>query len=185
MSEYIFTQPRIDYANKLKMPINEFTKRANRKHNNLYDYSKVIYINARTKVIIICPIHGEFEQDPYSHLKGHGCSKCAFELVSNGRKSNTKEFINRANIIHNFKYDYSKTIYTFALEKLTIICPIHGEFYQTPDNHLHGKGCHGVFLFVMFYILSSNLAVSTRICKQTLRWLHIHHQLIEHPQTRH
>jgi hypothetical protein len=141
MSDYNFTKLRLEYIEKLKMPLSNFIEKANLKHKNKYDYSKVVYVNARTKVVIICPLHGDFQQVPFSHLKGNGCPKCAIKLVASQRKSNTKEFIDRANIIHNFKYDYSKTEYNFALEKLTIICPLHGEFHQTPDNHLHGKGC--------------------------------------------
>ena len=52
-------------------------------HGDFYDYSKVIYINSCTKVIIICPVHGEFEQTPNSHLSGQGCPEC-------GIKSQTK-----------------------------------------------------------------------------------------------
>ena len=43
--------------------------------------------------------------------------------------------------MHGNKYDYSKTIYTTGEEKLRIICPVHGDFYQSPRNHLNGSGC--------------------------------------------
>ena len=49
---------------------------ANNRQNNLYDYSKVNYINAREKVCIICKIHGDFLQSPNDHLNGCGCQKC-------------------------------------------------------------------------------------------------------------
>ena len=61
-----------------------------------YDYSKVEYINAKTKVCIICPIHGEFWQTPYQHLNlKQGCSKC-----SKNHNYTTEEFIDRAKEIH-------------------------------------------------------------------------------------
>ncbi len=50
-------------------------------HNFKYDYSKVNYIDSKTKINIICRIHGEFLQIPSLHLSGHGCRKCA-DLVS-------------------------------------------------------------------------------------------------------
>ena len=52
-----------------------------------------------------------------------------------------EDFIKRSNTIHNNKYDYSKTIYVKASEKVIITCPIHGDFEQTPNNHFAGKGC--------------------------------------------
>jgi len=57
------------------------------------------------------------------------------------RKKTTKEFIEEADKVHNYKYDYSKSIYTIAKEKLIITCPEHGDFLQTPDAHLRGSGC--------------------------------------------
>ncbi len=45
-------------------------------HNSFYDYSDVVYVNGRTKIIIICPLHGRFEQKADSHLRGNGCKVC-------------------------------------------------------------------------------------------------------------
>lgn len=53
-----------------------------------YDYSKVNYINNRTKINIICKKHGEFEQIPSDHLRGHGCQKCANKVLSNKSRKN-------------------------------------------------------------------------------------------------
>lgn len=50
-------------------------------------------------------------------------------------------FIEKANKIHNFKYDYSKIEYISTKHKMTIICPVHGEFSQTGSDHLKGWGC--------------------------------------------
>jgi hypothetical protein len=54
----------------------EFIKRAQKVHGDKYDYSLVEYKNNKTKVKIICPIHGVFEQLPINHLKGFGCCAC-------------------------------------------------------------------------------------------------------------
>ena len=57
------------------------------------------------------------------------------------KRRTIEEFIKEANLIHNNKYDYSKVVYVNQTEKVKIICPIHGEFEQTPKNHLKGRGC--------------------------------------------
>ena len=103
-------------------------------HGNKYNYSKVNYITNYSKVCIICPKHGEFWQTPYSHLKGRGCTKCGHSL-------DTEEFVNKSKDVHANKYDYSKVKYINNSTKVCIICPEHGEFWQTPKNHLSGKGC--------------------------------------------
>ena len=119
-----------------KVTTEEFIKKAIEIHGDKYDYSKVKYENAKTKICIICPIHGEFWQTPDLHLQGHGCNLC------NGKIQISKdEFVKRANLIHNNKYDYSKTNYINYHTKVCIVCPIHGEFWQEPANHLSGRGC--------------------------------------------
>lgn len=57
------------------------------------------------------------------------------------RKYNTQSFIEQSNIIHNYKYDYSKTVYGASEKHLIITCPIHGDFEQTPRKHMVGRGC--------------------------------------------
>ena len=74
-----------------KLTIDIFVVRANKKHNYKYDYSKFVYINCRTKSIIICPEHGEFLQNPHDHLKGKVCHKC-----SGTQLKNLEQFINEA-----------------------------------------------------------------------------------------
>ena len=70
-----------------KMSTETFIKKANEKHWNYYDYSKVHYVNAQTKVYIICPEHGGFKQMPYAHLNGQGCPSCSNEKTfSEGEK---------------------------------------------------------------------------------------------------
>jgi hypothetical protein len=119
----------------------DFINKANEIHGNKYDYSKTTYSNPKIKINIICPIHGEFYQIPHSHLEGCGCSKCFFNKVHLNNLSTTEDFINKANEIHGNKYDYSFVDYRNNTTKVKIICPIHGEFYQTPHNHKRGNGC--------------------------------------------
>lgn len=54
----------------------DFVNRARKVHGNKYDYSKVKYVNSTTKVVITCPIHGDFEQTPANHMRGQGCLCC-------------------------------------------------------------------------------------------------------------
>lgn len=119
----------------------EWINKVKKIHNNKYDYSKVQYINKETPVCIICPKHGEFWQRAESHLLGCGCEKCGKESSANKQALNIKEFIEKSCEIHNFKYDYSKVEYVNNHTKVCIICPEHGEFWQTPHNHLQGLGC--------------------------------------------
>lgn len=122
--------------------INGFIEAAEKIHGkDRYDYSKACDLKAYKKTVIICPKHGEFLQAPNVHVKGHGCPRCAIDYLFFYSTSNTKEFIKKSNKIHNNFYDYSKTEYVKSGEHLEIICPIHGSFKSTPDNHLAGKRC--------------------------------------------
>lgn len=114
----------------------EFVKKSNILHNYKYDYSKVIYINSKTKVKIDCPIHGEFEQIPNTHLIKRGCIKCAGK-----HQPSTLEFISECNKIHNNFYNYELTVYKNNSSPIIITCPIHGNFEQISRNHLNGSGC--------------------------------------------
>lgn len=118
-----------------------FIEEAKKIHGDKYDYSKVEYKNTNDKVCIICPKHGEFWQSPLKHLYGRGCRKCGREFAAQLQSLTTETFIEKAKKIHGNKYDYSKTEYRGYEEKVKIICPIHGEFEQTPDSHLQGSGC--------------------------------------------
>ena len=124
-----------------KLTREEFIRRAEEVHGKKYDYSKLEYKSGHEKVTIICPIHGEFSQDPFSHLKGVGCKKCADISTSKKRIKSTEKFIEEAIKVHGDKYNYSKVDYKGNKTDVTIICPIHGEFKQKPSMHLRGNGC--------------------------------------------
>ena len=123
--------------NMKKLKQEEFIKKANIHYNNKYDYSKVDYVNSQTKVCIICPEHGEFWQTPNQHLSksGGGCPKCKSKFPIFCKD----DFIRESSKIHNNKYDYSKVDYVNSQTKVCIICPEHGEFWQTPYDHIWAK----------------------------------------------
>ena len=118
-----------------KLENEEFLKKAKEVHGDRYDYSKVKYVNNRTKIRIICQEHGEFCQTPYKHLIGQSCPKCA------GKNITTQEIVERFKKIHGEKYDYTNVKYEGTETKVRIVCPTHGEFLQTPHGHLSGQGC--------------------------------------------
>lgn len=121
--------------------LKQFLQEAKRIHGNKYDYSKVKYVDSQTKVIIICPVHGEFTQIPTTHLQGSGCPKCGKERKLASMRMTQEGFINKAKSIHGSRYDYSKVEYVDYKTPVTIICSLHGSFPQSPKNHLSGYGC--------------------------------------------
>ena len=104
---------------------------------NTHSYTKTVYINAHTHIIIICPEHGDFPQTPGHHLSGQGCIKCA-----NTYPYTLETYVEKAKQIHaDSNYNYSLSLYTGVNSPITIICPIHGEFTQSAHSHLNGCGC--------------------------------------------
>ena len=128
---------------KNKKTLEERIIEASKKHNFKYDYSLIKnYKNAKEKVQIICPIHGEFEMSFDAHInKGRGCPLC-----SNRPTYDKKLFIKKSNEVHNNEYDYSKVI-DFGYGKMDrntkvdVVCHKHGKFSTTIYNHLQGYGC--------------------------------------------
>ena len=126
----------IHIPKRRKITQESFVERASSIHKNKYDYSKSIYVDRKEKVCIICPEHGEFWQKPHFHLQGGNCPKCV-----GGVRLTTEEFTEKARLVHEDLYDYSKGNYINTSTKVCIICREHGEFWQTPNNHLFGAGC--------------------------------------------
>jgi hypothetical protein len=125
----------------LRKNCNTFIKQANEVHGDKYNYSKTDYVSAHVPIIITCPIHGDFSMTAHNHLRGQGCPKCANLKKGDYQKSNTEDFIQKSRLVHGDKYDYSKVDYINNRVKVCIICPEHGEFWQKPLDHIHGRGC--------------------------------------------
>ena len=119
-----------------KNTVEEFVQKAKEIHGDKYDYSLVDYKNALTKVKIICPKHGVFEQTPNKHLLGRNCPSC-----SKKKPWTTEEFVQKAKEVHGDKYDYSLVEVHGILNKVKIICPKHGVFEQIAQSHINGSGC--------------------------------------------
>ena len=126
---------------KQRDTLEEFINKAKSIHGDLYDYSKVEYINTNTKALIIDPEYGEFWQLPNAHIQGIGNPKRGIESARKARVKSQEKFLHGIRLIHGELYDYSKSEYTGAFDKIIIICHEHGEFEQTPDSHSRGSGC--------------------------------------------
>lgn len=139
---------RINMGLKKRNTLNNFIEQAKSIHGDKYDYSLVEYVSNYTKVKIICPEHGIFEQKPNSHITGKsGC------LICSGKNKSSKEiFIKKSKKIHDDYYDYSLVEYKNNSTKVKIICPKHGVFEQTPNNHLSNQKCP----ICKLYIIQSN-----------------------------
>ena len=124
-----------------KLNTADYIKKCEIIHGNFYDYSLTVYKGSHKEVTIICPIHGKFKQSANDHKKGSGCYKCGIEKIKELRKKNTNHFIEKSRKIHGNLYDYSKVNYKNARTNVTIICPVHGSFKQTPESHYRGNGC--------------------------------------------
>ncbi len=115
----------------------EFIVRANNKHNFFYKYVEK-YLTMHTKININCPTHGIFTQEPCNHLQGRGCPKCA----AKGRPLSTNKFVLTSFFqTHGSFYNYDKMKFIGMLNEIIIVCPTHGDFNQTPANHIRGSGC--------------------------------------------
>lgn len=97
-------------SGNIRLSTDEFINKAYKKYGNKYDYSKVNYVNGKTKITIICYKHGEFEQIPDNHLKACGCLKCRKENLSNLQKKSIETFKKDCLIVHNNKYNYDNAI---------------------------------------------------------------------------
>ena len=119
-----------------------FIERAKAIHGDAYGYDRAKFVSWKTPITITCKIHGDFEQWPETHLRGAGCKRCKIKAAKKlASQKAASQFVERANQIHGGKYDYTKSEYVASSQKVIIICSKHGEFLQSPGNHLQGQGC--------------------------------------------
>ena len=122
--------------------VQKFLEKAKTKFGDKFDYSKVEYVDSKTPVVIICPIHGEFEITPVRFLQNkHGCRKCSIEHTHKLQTKTTEQFVKECKEIWGNAYSYENTNYINADTKVLINCPIHGEFLTRPADFVRGHGC--------------------------------------------
>lgn len=170
-SETISTESTLDVSNGSGRPLTcndegddivqnplkeNFIKKATLKFNGKFDYSKVKYVNAKTKVIIICPEHGEFQQTPDKHLQSKfGCPKCSLlykdkssyadtsRKAQEARNTPVEQFLQKANQKYNNKFTYEISNWKNLKSEITVICPKHGKFTTTARAHLCKNNTNG------------------------------------------
>ena len=108
-----------------KITTEEWIEKAKKIHGDTYDYSNTVYLGSKDKLNITCKIHGDFKQRSSAHLDGHGCKACGRIRTNDSHRKNADDFIKECELIHKFKYDYSKTNYKSAHDKIIVICKIH------------------------------------------------------------
>ena len=121
--------------------LDEFIVKSKEVHGDKYNYDKVEYKGNNEKVVITCPIHGDFLMTPHIHKNGHGCNKCAIENDIRRKTKTTEGVVNEFIDVHGDRYSYDKVRYVNDITPVTITCPIHGDFLMTPHNHKIGHGC--------------------------------------------
>ena len=119
----------------------QFIERAIKIYGSRYNYDMVEYKNNRTKVCIICDIHGPFYKDPTSHLRGQGCPECGELEGARKRTFSTQKFIKKVKVVHGNTYDFSNVVYKDTHKDVEVICHKHGKFYRSPVTLLQGRGC--------------------------------------------
>ena len=130
----------------------EFIEKAKFVHNNFFSYEKCEYTGSSNKIIVTCPIHGDFEVKANNHLNGCNCKKCQENGITHEitklaavnastKKLTTEEFIEKGKKIHGSKYSFEKCVYVKSNIKTIITCPIHGDFEITPNHFLNKRGC--------------------------------------------
>ena len=110
-------------------------------HGDTYDYSKMLYIRNKTKIEIVCKLHGSFWQAPGDHKRGSMCPICAIDRMSLNKRKPLADVICDFKKVHANKYNYSKVNYQSAWYPIEIICKVHGSFEQAPEHHRRGSGC--------------------------------------------
>ena len=126
-----------------KITNKEFIQKSKLKFGDKLDYSECFYINKRTKVKLTCRDCGiTFEQTPETHLRSvTGCPKCGHDQSNSARKWSTEKYVEKLKETYRDTLDFSKTVYNGNKEKVTITCPVHGDFEQRADHVLIGLGC--------------------------------------------
>lgn len=119
-----------------RMSESEFIEKAISVHGDKYDYARVGYKANRAPVTITCRVHGDFSQEPSSHLQGRGCLLC-----SGLKRKTTEEFIAMAEAKRPGEYEFHKTNYINSKQKVTITCKRHGDFSIAPAHVSVGYGC--------------------------------------------
>lgn len=130
------------FTNSRRFDKQAYIRRCEAMHGNKFNYDLIEYNNMKSILNIQCPIHGQFQIRAWLHLKSkHGCTACGHEAIGKAHSSSKEQFITKAIHVHGDKFDYSKVEMNNNSNKVTIVCPKHGEFKQGAQGHLGGTSC--------------------------------------------
>ena len=142
----------------------DFINEAVKIYGNKYDYSKVKYLNTASKVIIICPEHGEFLKTPHHFLRRkQECKEC-----SGYTNWNWELFTQKAREFHKGYYKYPKQPFNKIKDKYKIICPVHGEFLQAGVGHLKGGCDKCAYIPSYIHIMHSKVKAGSILAERTV-----------------
>ena len=127
----------------------EIIERIHSMFGERYSYEKVVYKAMKVPITLVCHEkdangveHGEFMMRPDNIFSGkQGCPKCYDDRRSRLQRKPVEKFIEDAKKVHGDLYEYHKVEYINTKTDVCIVCKIHGDFWQTPSNHLKGQGC--------------------------------------------
>lgn len=131
----------IENRSKLRTLSNEkIIQRSKAKYGDWFDYSKTVYAGKYEPLVLICKRHGEILTTAERHMATvYGCKQCDVERP---KQASLEASLTKANAAHNHKYDYSKVVFVNTNDKVEIVCPEHGSFWQGLYNHYgKGQGC--------------------------------------------
>ncbi len=128
-NDHLMGKGCIKCSGKYRYSTEEFICKSNKVHPDVYDYSKVNYINSHSKVIIICQRHGEFLQSPYHHLRGSKCPQCLHKI-----SKREMEFLNYLKVpIRNYSLPKWKKKYVDGYD------PDENIVYEFLGDYWHGN----------------------------------------------
>lgn len=124
-----------------RLTTKEWIEKAKAVHGDKYDYSITMYTTAKTKLKVVCPLHGEQEMLPHHHIQGHGCGKCGKEQINktSGKQLTQEQFISRVSSIEGLSFE--KTIYKSKRDSIIVTCKEHGDYETKAEMLLKGCGC--------------------------------------------
>lgn len=133
-------------TSEYRMKTEEFIAQSKEKHNDKYTYENTIYVDAKSKISIMCKIHGEFHTTSYRHInRGDGCRECGIiaRTLNRSDRISYAKFVEQSNIKHNCRYQYPEQVISTVEDFAKIICTEHGEFSQKVTAHMNtGYGCN-------------------------------------------
>ena len=143
-------------------------------HGDKYIYDKVNIKRAIDRIIVTCPIHGDFSTTPNGHKNGYGCPECAKEHLGDSNRMSWDEFVDKATKVFNGFYTYRPQEYKNNKTDIIATCPIHGNFKVRPDHHLSGKGCSAcneskLEREIRIFLMDNNISFEYR--KKNFNWL--------------